>query len=436
MTIDMGLAIFLLIVIAAVLAIATAAEAGVITISAARARLMAERGERYGRTLQRQARDRARTYAAFTVLRNAAIISGTALLVFLALDRWGSNWRALIAASLVALVGGLAIQIGPQFIVVQRPGRWAGALTRMADVVRFTLGPVATFFTLPALVLLRMRGVELRAEDEVSEAAELLRAVGVEQQERTIEAEEADMIRGVISLEALTAREVMVPRIDVVAVEADATMREAVDVVVAEGVSRVPVYRGSIDTIVGLLYAKDLLGALASGGEPEPQRLDDLLRPAYFIPEAKRTDDLLREMRLNKVHIAIVVDEYGGTAGIVTIEDMLEEIVGEIEDEFDEPDAPIERVSEDEAIMDARVPIGDLQEMFGVALERDDFDTVGGFVYTQLGTIPNVGDEIRVDGLLVRILSVSGNRINKVNVSRVGAPVPDYGMTAPPPEHS
>ncbi len=432
MTIDMGLAVFLLIVIAAVLAMATAAEAGVITISAARARLMAERGERYGRTLQRQARDRARTYAAFTVLRNAAIISGTALLVFMALDRWGSNWGALIAASLVALVGGLAIQIGPQFIVVQRPGRWAGTFTRMADAVRLTLGPVATFFTLPALALLRMRGVELRAEDEVSEAEELLRAVGVEKQERTIEAEEADMIRGVISLEALTAREVMVPRIDVVAVEADATMREAVDVVVAEGVSRVPVYRGSIDTIVGLLYAKDLLRALASGGQP--QRLDELLRPAYFIPEAKRTDDLLREMRQNKVHIAIVVDEYGGTAGIVTIEDMLEEIVGEIEDEFDEPEAPIERVSEDEAIMDARVPIDDLQEMFGLTLERDDFDTVGGFVYTQLGKIPDVGDEIRVDGLLVRILSVSGNRINKVNVSRVAAPEQDDAMMATPPE--
>ena len=432
MAIDIWLAIVLLIVIAAVLAVATAAEAGVITISAVRARLMVERGERYGRTLQKQARDRARTYAAFTVLRNAAIISGMALLSFLALARWENHWSALIAASVVALIAGLAIQIGPQFIVMRRPERWVGTFTRLADAVRLILGPVATLFSFPALVLLRMRGVELRAPDEVSEAEELLRAVGVEQQDRLIEAEEAQMIRGVISLEGLTAREVMVPRIDVVAVEVEATVREAVDLVVAEGVSRVPAYHGSIDTIVGLLYAKDLLRVLAAGGDP--QRINDLLRPAYFIPEAKRTDELLREMRLNKVHIAIVVDEYGGTAGIVTIEDMLEEIVGEIEDEYDEPDASIERVSDDEAILDARVSIDDLQEMFGIKLERDDFDTVGGFVYTQLGKIPSVDDEVRVDGLVVRILSVSGNRINKVNVSRVPEPSDDDEMAAAQPE--
>ncbi len=197
----------------------------------------------------------------------------------------------------------------------------------------------------------------------------------------------------------------------------DETIDDAVSIIVERGFSRVPVYHETIDNIVGVVYAKDLLRCLAENRRPS---LTEIARPPYFIPESKRVDELLAELRQSKVHIAIVVDEYGGTAGLVTIEDLLEEIVGEIQDEYDREEAPIERVNENEAILDARVSIDALEELFGFEPEGDDhdYDTVGGFVYHHLGKVPAAGDEVRVDGLTLRVLSVLGRRIKKVRATK------------------
>ncbi len=419
MSVEDWLALGLLAVAGAVLIIAAAAEAGVVTISRGRARLLAERGERHGATLHRQSRELAGTYAAFTVLRNAALVGGASLFAYLMLDGIDTTWLALTLAFAGALVSALLLQIVPQFLVVQRPERWALALAPLAQAVRLVFGPVAWLFTLPARAWLRMRGIETSHVDEISEAEELLRLVEMERGER-IEEEEAEMIRGVIGLEDTMVREIMAPRIDIAAVEAKATVQQALDVIVERGFSRIPVYQENIDNIVGVLYAKDLLRAFASGAAPAS--ILELTRPPHFIPEAKKVDELLRELRQRKVHIAIVVDEYGGTAGLVTIEDLLEEIVGEIEDEYDVSEVTIERISDDEAVLDARVAIDELGRLFGIEIERDDFDTVGGFVYSHLGKIPSVGDEVQVDGLRVRILSVAGRRIKKVDVRRVPPP--------------
>jgi CBS domain containing-hemolysin-like protein len=224
------------------------------------------------------------------------------------------------------------------------------------------------------------------------------------------------MIRGIIKLVGTAAREIMVPRIDIVAVDTDATVEEVMALIMERGYSRIPLYEGTIDNVVGVLYAKDFLRYLARGAHPPS--LKDIARPPYFIPESKKVDELLGEMRLNRVHMAIVVDEYGGTAGLVTIEDLLEEIVGEIEDEYDRSEVTIERLSVDEAILDARVGIDDLNELFGLAVEGEDFDTVGGFVYHLLGRVPIPGDEVCADSLRLRVLSVLGRRIKKVRAIR------------------
>jgi CBS domain containing-hemolysin-like protein len=188
-------------------------------------------------------------------------------------------------------------------------------------------------------------------------------------------------------------------------------------VIVERGFSRVPLYEDTIDNIVGIVYAKDLLRCLTENRRPP---LKEIARPPYFIPESKRVDELLAELRLSKVHIAIVVDEYGGTAGLVTIEDLLEEIVGEIQDEYDREEAPIERLNESEAILDARVSIDALKELFGFVVDEgeSDYDTIGGFVYHHLGKVPVAGDEVRVDGLTLRVLSVIGRRIKKVRATK------------------
>jgi CBS domain containing-hemolysin-like protein len=218
----------------------------------------------------------------------------------------------------------------------------------------------------------------------------------------------------------------MTPRIDMVAIEAKEPVEAGLRAIVDRGFSRIPVYDENIDNVVGVVHAKDILRDMAAGRKPASLR--EIARPPYFVPEGKRIDDLLTELREHKVHLAIVVDEYGGTAGLVTIEDVLEEIVGEIQDEYDREEASMQRLNEQEAIVDARVTLDDLNELLDLKIESEDVDTVGGFVYHQLGRMPAPGDEIRSDGLNMRVLSVLGRRIKKIRVAKVvAAPAPNTG---------
>lgn len=229
-----------------------------------------------------------------------------------------------------------------------------------------------------------------------------------------IEMDEYQMITGIIHLDRTLVRDIMVPRIDVVAIEAGTSLNQALDTIISHAVSRVPVYEESIDHIVGLLYAKDLLSVLRDGKTDATLR--SLVRPAHFIPESKRLDELLQELQKSKVHMAIVVDEYGGTAGIVTIEDVLEEIVGEIQDEYDTSEEPqVERVSDTEAIFDARATIDRVNAALSVKLPHES-DTIGGLVLLRLEKMPKGGDQVQIGNVTITVLSLIGRRIKKVRV--------------------
>jgi len=248
-----------------------------------------------------------------------------------------------------------------------------------------------------------------------------------------IEEEEKEMIYSIFDLGDTLAREVMVPRIDMVAIEAGTSIVDALGVIVQAGHSRVPVYRGTVDNIVGILYAKDLLSYWHN---IETLQLTQILREAYFIPETKKADELLQELQRRKVHVAIVVDEYGGTAGLVTIEDILEEIVGEIQDEYDTEEAMIEVVSPDEVIFNARVAMDDVNDALAINLPTDISDTLAGLIYSQLGRVPVVGDQVTFDEVELTVLSVAGRRIKKVRAVRRAArgapPEPAAEHPAPP----
>lgn len=232
-----------------------------------------------------------------------------------------------------------------------------------------------------------------------------------------IKEEEKEMIYSIFDLGDTSAREIMVPRIDVVAVEADLPVSEALDIIIEAGHSRVPVYDDNIDNIIGILYAKDLLTHWQKGGEPRPVR--GLEREVYYVPETKPVSDLLRELQSKKVHIAIVVDEYGGTAGLVTIEDILEEIVGEIQDEYDTEESSIDRISDDEYIFSARMDLDDINDIMSVDLPTDESDTLGGLVYSIMGRVPEIGDTVEVAELRLTVLAVDGRRIVKVKIQRI-----------------
>jgi putative hemolysin len=234
----------------------------------------------------------------------------------------------------------------------------------------------------------------------------------------SLEVVERKMIYSIFHLSDTLCREIMVPRIDVLALESQTDLPDAIREITSRGHSRVPVYEENIDNIIGILYAKDLLKVKLDDGEPGNIRY--LLRPAYFVPEAKKVDELLREMQEKRVHLAIVVDEYGGMAGLVTLEDIVEEIVGEIRDEYDaSEEKPYELVGEDEYLFSGRVDVEDVNDLLGTHLTREVADTLGGFIYGEIGRVPVEGEQVNVEGWMLSIEQVLGRRIRRVRAKRL-----------------
>ena len=418
-------AVVLLVAALVFLALVTAAEAAAVASSRARLRLLAGKGRTRSEILTRYLQERHTVYSSLVLARNLAFVGSTALFVYILLNEFGLHWPVLVATFFIALPGLALVQAVPRLVVSRNPQRWAGYLARFVDLVRLIFRLPSAVLDLPARGLVRWRGLGARAAGTLDGTEEFLRLLEMEEGAGLIDEDEREMIRGIMALEDTTAREIMVPRIDVVALSSDSSFEDIARAIVERGYSRVHIFEDTIDNIVGVVYAREVLGYLANSDKPADVKA--IARPPYFVPESKKVDELLAEMRQNKLSIAIVVDEYGGTAGLVTIEDLVEEIVGEIADEYDVEEETIHRVSETEAILDARVSIDALQELFGVKVEEGDFDSVGGFVFNHLGKMPSVGEEIRVDGLVVRVLSVSGRRIKRLRVIKEEPPPPDNG---------
>jgi CBS domain containing-hemolysin-like protein len=245
-----------------------------------------------------------------------------------------------------------------------------------------------------------------------------------------IEEEEKEMIYSIFEFGDTLVREVMIPRIDMVALEVNTNIHDALDLIIQAGHSRVPVFQETVDNIVGMLYAKDLLKYWQE--DAESLKLGDILRDVYYVPETKMVDELLQELQQRKVHIAIVVDEYGGTAGLVTIEDILEEIVGEIQDEYDVEEAFMEVISEDEIVFNGRMDLDDVNRIMELELPTDNSDTLGGLVYTSLGRVPVVGDKVHLQNVEITVLSVIRRQIKKVKLVRL--PVEKETVGGPAPE--
>jgi putative hemolysin len=310
-------------------------------------------------------------------------------------------------------------ELVPKTLALAHPERYALLLAPLVDVIGRVLRPIVWALQRVTEFINRLLGVSDIDQNQIStEELKLLVERGGEQ--GILEAEEEQMIHAVIELGGRRVHEVMVPRIDIVALASTAGLEEAIDKVVEEGHSRIPVYQETVDEVVGILYAKDLLPFLKNGSGQRPS-LRALLRTPVFVPESMSIDDLLHELQRRKVHIAIVLDEYGGTAGLVTIEDLLEEIVGEIQDEYDVEEPMVVRISDDEARVDGRAAVDDLEEIFDTQLglaDDDEYDTVGGLIYHRVGGIPSPGDQVEVDGLTLTVESTDGRRVGKVLVVR------------------
>lgn len=323
----------------------------------------------------------------------------------------------LLVTFVVSVVSIVLGELIPKGLALANPDRIALVVSGPISLFAKVVSPLVAVLVALTKLISKPFGIDPTRTPELS-AAEIRLIVEQGSQQGVLEAEEEQMISAVMSLSDSKLHEVMVPRIDIVAIDQDATFDEAVALVLTEGHSRTPLYKESVDHIVGILYAKDLLRIIAAGG-PRP-RLRDIMRPALFVPESQAVDDLLNELQRRRVHMAIVLDEYGGTAGLVTIEDLLEEIVGEIQDEFDEEEPMKVIVREGEAILDGRADIDEMGELVDPAIELEDdeeYDTVGGFVYHRIGRVPVVGDTVAVDPFTITVIKVIGRRVGKVRVT-------------------
>jgi putative hemolysin len=358
----------------------------------------------------------ASAFAAVSLVDNLA-----SLLTSFGVAEASAESAALIAVTIVlALFTIVFAELIPKAIALGAPERFALILSRPIEVLARLLGPVVTVLNGITRWVARSMGVDMNQEAAIS-ADELRLIVERGGEQGVLEAEEEQMINAVIELGERRVHEVMVPRVAIAAVGADATLEEAIDLVVEVGHSRIPVYHDTIDEVVGILYAKDLLPYLKPDAGPRPA-LRKLLRPPVLVPESMTVDDLLHEFQRRKVHIAVVLDEYGGTAGLVTIEDLLEEIVGEIQDEYDVEEPMVVRLSDHEARVDGRADVDEILELFDLDLEledEDEYDTVGGLVYHRIGGVPAPGDSIDVDGLRLKVESTDGRRVGKVQITRM-----------------
>ncbi len=412
----------ILIVATAVYLFASLAEQTIGSLSRARIQRLAEQDEQSAHRIVDFAERPSRYLSTAVVAKLAALIAAVIATFQLLTSVPLQSGTALswITSLVVALILGWMI---PRATATNRPEEVALALAFPFRALAVLFSPIAQLVSWSTDMLSRLLGAGPVPEGPLVTPAELKVMVAASEEEGLIESQERTMIDNVLELEEKTVREVMVPRPDIVALPAATTVRGAIDTFVKEGYSRLPIFSDTIDDIVGILYGKDLLPLSVSG------RLDDLVgdfvRPAYFVPESKKTGDLLRELQQKRVHIAIVVDEYGGTAGLVTIEDLLEEIVGEIQDEFDTEEQKIVKVDDGEALVDGGVTIDDANEELNLDLVAEEVDTIGGLVHERLGRIPTVGDKVQLDHALLTVVSASGRRVTRVRVKRLEDEAPN-----------
>jgi putative hemolysin len=317
----------------------------------------------------------------------------------------------------------------PLLIVRHDPERVLITLLPSFNTIALVLSPITRSLVGIIATLRRERPVPAPSNgvppevDENGDAAHAYLEAG--EQEGLIEREERRLIESIVDFGDTLVREVMTPRPDIVAVPIDATLAEIKQVFVEQQYSRVPVFRESLDHIVGFVYVKDLIRLPEK--PPSERVVPQLLRPAYYVPETKRVSDLLKEFQRQQVQSAVVVDEYGGTAGLVTIEDLLEEIVGEIRDEYDVELEPVQQEAEGVFVFSGNVPIEELNDRLGVSIAREGFSTIGGFLLAHLGRVPTVGEQFDVDGLHIEVLEAERRRVTRVRVRRqVAAPLPTH----------
>ncbi|MCD2502779.1 hemolysin family protein [Clostridium sp. NSJ-145] len=387
-------------------------ETALMSLSKIRIRHMVEEGVKGAKLVEKLTEDPNRLLGAILIGNNVVNIGASALATTIATKIFGSA-GAGIATGVMTILVLIFGEITPKSIAKQKSEKVALKVSKIINVIVKILKPFIGIFTAISSIFIRLFGGDPKASEPFITEEELRTMVGVSEEEGVLEDVEKEMIFNVFDFADAHVKDVMVQRVDVIAVDIDASYEEVLDIIKTEQFSRIPVYNQTIDDIVGILNVKDLIMAEKNS---KPFKVSDYMREPYYTFEFKKIKELFKEMKKTRNHISVVLDEYGGTVGIVTIEDLIEEVFGDIEDEYDDYEKEIEVIKEDEFVVDGSARLDDISELIGVNMESEEFDSVGGLVIGELGRFPEQNEEVQLNNIRFVVEEVDKNRIKKVRI--------------------
>ncbi|WP_129596778.1 hemolysin family protein [Anaerophilus nitritogenes] len=419
LTYEEWIKIVLLMILLVLSALFSSAETALTSMNIIKVKQLQNEGEKNVDLLKKLMQKTPKILATILIGNNIVNIAATAIATELTVKIFkGTNTTVLVTFVMTILILMFG-EITPKTYSSKYPEKVALRLGRPLEVLSIILNPILKILTGVTNFIMKLFGVNTKKTNALVSEEEILTLMDVGEEEGILQRDEKEMISSIFEIGDIEVTEVMVPRIDMVYLEQDASLGESLETVIQYGYSRIPVIKDTIDDVIGILYAKDLL--IYSKEEEKNYEFDLLkfIRSAYYVPQSKKVRDLLKEMQKEKIHIAIVLDEYGGTLGLVTIENILEEIVGDIIDEYDNEIEYIEELGEYSLIVNAKASIEEINEILHIQLPEEDYDSIGGFVFNELGRIPLKGDEIETNQVKIKVLSVHNRRIKQLEIQKI-----------------
>lgn len=410
--------VLILVVLLVLSGIFSSSETALTSLKIAKIRQLREKNEKKARLLERIKKKINIILSTILIGNNLVNILATAILTELTVELFEGSSSTIIATAIMTILILIFGEITPKTYAAQNPEKVSVLVARPLEILSIIFRPLLLVLNFITSFMIKLLGGNVNYTGPFVTEEEIRSLVDVGEEEGVVKLHEKEMIENIFDIDDIDVSDVMIPRIDITAISEEDTMEMALEKITKYGHSRIPVYKDSIDNIVGLLYAKDVLPFIGyKEKEINETKIVDIMREPYYVPETKKVNKLLRELQQHKVHMAIVLDEYGGTEGLVTIEDILEEIVGDILDEYDNDIDMIEKINESKYNIKAEVSLEDINELFDTEFPEEDFDSLGGYIFSTLGRVPKQGDTLEEQGLTMIVKKVVNRRVRLVEVT-------------------
>jgi len=415
------LSILIIVICILMIAILSSSEVAFISLNRIRLRHLIEKGNEKAKIAQRIRDQHDKLFSAVILSGNLFTVLATSIGTAVAITLLGEDIGVVVATVVMTILTVVFGELAPKTFAVTHAEKISLTLARPIELYMKAVSPVVFIFNKLSNSIIRLFGGEIKSAPQLLTEEEMKAMIKLGEEEGAIEKEEKEMLHNVFAFGDKKVTEAMVPRTEIIAIPEDAVVADALKLVAKEGYSKYPVIRENVDNIIGVLYVKDIVRRMAVEEIPPETPIKKFIRDAYYIPESKMVTALLDDMQKNKFQIAIVVDEHGGTAGLITLEDIMEEIVGGLQDEFEAIEAvkEVEIVDERTFVVSGSTGIDEINELVGVNLESDEFHTIGGFLFGLFGHLPKVGEQLRYHDLRFLILEMDGRKIEKIKITKL-----------------